>query len=219
MRRIRLRRWSDNTEKALAGLGADVKAGRFGSSGNRMTEQPSPCDYHTPILCSLVGIAVLYLWILPLWSGFWLDECATRYVIHGGLAQIIPRCFISLQSFAFSILEWLVSRLGATSGPALRLPSLAAGLSTLYVLYRLGTELDGRDFGLTLAALFVSVPPVAAAVPNARPYAIAMWAEAGGLLWFFRWLRSGRLQHGLAWMACGPPGISTICSWCPWSSK
>ena len=30
-----------------------------------------------------------------------------------------------------------------------------------------------------------------------------MLLESAGLLCFFRWLKSGRLQHGLAWTACG----------------
>lgn len=154
------------------------------------------------VLYFLIGAAVLYLWVLPLWNGFWLDECIALYMVQGGLSQIVPRSFIGFQSLGYSIVEWIMLQLGATTEPVLRLPSLFAGLATVYVLYRLGTEVLDPEFGLTVAALFASMPLLSLEIPNARPYPIAMLAQAGGWLWLFRWLRSSRIRDGLLWIVC-----------------
>ncbi len=75
-----------------------------------------------------------------------------NYLLHG-IAQVLP------------ITEW-----------SLRLPSLLAGLATVWAMYRLARALAGGTAGL-LAALFTAIDPTQIAVSTmARPYALASLA-------------------------------------------
>jgi hypothetical protein len=139
---------------------------------------------------------------MPLPKSFWLDETLIAWTIQGGFGQIFRNAFVSLQSIAFCMVEWVAARAGAVSEIGLRLPSLAAAVASLYVYYRIGVEILDRETGLFLAALYVTLPGVAVEVPNARPYSLALLLEAAALLWLLRWLRSGRLSEGLLWAAC-----------------
>jgi hypothetical protein len=154
------------------------------------------------ILWGIVAVAVIRLWVMPLWNSFWLDETLTVWAIRGGfwrIWRVVPQ---TPDSVAFSVLEWLTSRLGGFHETALRLPCVAAALAALYVYYRIGVEFIGRSAGLSLVALYLTVYEVVIEVPNARAYPLALLAESAALLWLLRWLRSGRVRDGISWMVC-----------------
>ncbi len=139
---------------------------------------------------------------MPLANSFWLDETLIVWTIRDGFRQIVPNASISLQSIVYCWLEWLVSHaLNAGEFP-LRLPSLAAAVSSLYVYYRIGVEILDRETGVILASLYLLVPQVAFEAVDVRPYSLALLAEAGAVLWLLRWLGSRRLRDGLWWIAC-----------------
>src|SRR5580698_1759431 len=118
------------------------------------------------ILWGIVAVAVIRLWVMPLWNSFWLDETLTVWAIRGGfwrIWRVVPQ---TPDSVAFSVLEWLTSRLGGFHETALRLPCVAAALAALYVYYRIGVEFIGRSAGLSLVALYLTVYEVVIEVPN-----------------------------------------------------
>lgn len=155
------------------------------------------------VLCCLIVVACLRLWVLPIFASFWLDESLIIWTIRDGFAQIVPRAFISLQSIPFCMLEWVASRVGGVHELSLRLPSLAAGVATLFVLYRIGLETIDREFGLILAAIYAATPAIVVEIPTVRPYAIAMLAETGALLWLLRWFRGGGTRgSAFLWALC-----------------
>jgi len=153
----------------------------------------------------LMVCTILRLWVLPLTQSFWVDESLVVWTIRDGFTQIIPKAFVSLQSVAFCMLEWPLFHAGARE-VGLRLPSLAAAIATLWILYRLGAETLDRELGLIFAALYIATPAVAPEVPNARPYALAVLAHTAGLWWLLKWFRSSKLWHGLAWVVCSVIG-------------
>ena len=159
-------------------------------------------DWFPAVLSAVLAAAVIRLWVQPLWNSFWLDETLIVWTIRDGLGQIIPDAFVSLQSIAFCMLEWLVAQAGGVHEAALRLPPVAAAIATLCVYYRIGMEALDRELGLILPALYVAMPSVAVEVSTARPYALALLAHTTALLWLLRWLRSGRLQDGAWWAVC-----------------
>ncbi len=160
-----------------------------------------PRDPFYRILAILCALALVRLWILPAGNSFWLDETLIAWTVRDGFGAIIPHAFISLQSIAFCMVEWLVAQIG-TSEICLRLPSLLAACGTVYIYYRIGLEAADRELGLFFAALFTACPSVAPEVPNARPYALTLFFHTAALYWLFAWLRSARLKHGFLWIVC-----------------
>jgi hypothetical protein len=159
-------------------------------------------DQLRTILWIIVVIAVIRLWVMPLWNSFWLDETLTVWAIRDGFWRIFQALPSTPESIMFCSIEWLTSRLGGLNEPTLRLPSLAAAIGALFVYYRIGVEFLGRSAGVTLTALYIALYEVAIEVPNARPYSAALLAESAALLWLLRWVRDGRLRDGILWMSC-----------------
>jgi hypothetical protein len=151
------------------------------------------------IVWIVAALAVIRLWLMPIANSFWLDETVIVWAIRDGFQHILQVGLVTPQSTAFCLVEWLTSLVGGMHEPTLRLPSVAAGIGTLFVLYRIGTEFVDRSAGLTLAALYISLQQVAIEIPNARPYALALLAESAALLFLLRWLRDGRMKYGILW--------------------
>ena len=165
---------------------------------------PSPCPiaWFPAILLITLGVAVLRIWVPRLNVSFWLDETLIAWTIRDGLGHVIPNAFVSLQSISFCLLEWLVWSLGGPLEPTLRLLPMAAGISTLYVFYRIGVEMLDSELGMIFSALCVSLSAVAVEATMARPYAVALFAHTAAILWLLRWLRSGRMRDGVWWAVC-----------------
>lgn len=153
------------------------------------------------IITIVCTIAVIRLWLLPVGNSFWLDETLIAWTIRDGFGEIIPRAFISLQSIAFCMVEWLFAQF-SMSEVGLRLPSLLAACGTTYLYYRIGIEAADHELGLILATLFIAWPVVAMEVPNARPYALALLFHTAALYWLVTWVRSAHLKHGILWIVC-----------------
>lgn len=168
-----------------------------------MSEPTSPAgrprDPFFFILSVLCALAILRLWISPLANSFWLDETLIPWTVRGGFSAIVPRAFISLQSIAFCMVEWPLSLLGGGEVVA-RLPSVAGALGATWILYRIGREAEGRELGFCFATLFVVNPAVVVQVPDARPYALALFFETAALYFLLAWIRSARWKHGLLWI-------------------
>jgi len=154
------------------------------------------------ILWMVAALAMIRLWVMPIANSFWLDETLIVWAIRGGFGHILQAVPQTPQSMAFCTIEWLTSLVGGIHEPTLRLPSIAAGIGTLYIFYHIGFEFIDRSAGLTLAALYIALQQVAIEVPNARPYSLALLAEAAALLWLLRWLRDGRMKYGILWVTC-----------------
>ena len=166
-----------------------------------MRPSSQPVQLRT-IVWIIAVLAVIRLWVMPLWNSFWLDETLTVWAIRGGFWKIFQVVPSTPESIAFCVVEWLTGRLAGLHEATLRLPSLAAAIGALYIYYRLGVEFIDRSAGLSLAALYITLYEVAIEVPNARPYSVALLAESAALLWLLRWLRDGRLRDGILWMTC-----------------
>ncbi len=154
------------------------------------------------ILWIVAILAVIRLWVMPLWNSFWLDETLTVWAIRDGFGRLFNAVPMMLQPVAFCVLEWLTSRVGGIHEAPLRLPSLAAAIGTLYIYYRIGVEFIDRSAGLSLAALYITLPQVAIEIPNARSYSLALLAESAAVLFLLRWLRGGCMRNGILWITC-----------------
>ncbi len=125
-----------------------------------MRPSSQPVQLRT-IVWIIAVLAVIRLWVMPLWNSFWLDETLTVWAIRGGFWKIFQVVPSTPESIAFCVVEWLTGRLAGLHEATLRLPSLAAAIGALYIYYRLGVEFIDRSAGLSLAALYITLYEVA----------------------------------------------------------
>lgn len=153
---------------------------------------------------TLLALAVLKLWLLPLRTGLWLDETGTYWAANGSLAEAFSRPLLWPSQFPlYSALAWLMLHLGGPPEIMLRLPSIAAmGLGT-FLLFQLGVRIVNRGAAWIAAVLFVGFEPVAFAAADARSYAIGLMASIGAMLMLVRWIDSGRMRHAIGYVLFG----------------
>ena len=145
----------------------------------------------------LVVFGIVALWLRPLGSSFWLDETGTVWLVNGSLGEALERT-LTYQggSPLYYVFAW-IARQVSSSEVVLRVPSVIAMAGATYLLYVLGTRLFDRRTALLAAALFPTLPAVAFAAGDARPYAMALVALIGSAVALVSWLESGRWRHGV----------------------
>ncbi|MCC7174079.1 MAG: glycosyltransferase family 39 protein [Bryobacterales bacterium] len=144
---------------------------------------------------ALLAVALLP-WVLPIGSGFWLDETFTYWTTRGGFSDIPRRCTEWPHSILYSGIIRTLDLGGGHDEVYLRLPSLVAMLLTALLVYRIAREMFDEETARTALVIFAGMPPVAYAA-DARPYALGLAAVTGAGWLLLRFGRSGRLSHGL----------------------
>jgi hypothetical protein len=147
-------------------------------------------------------LAILAVWIPPMWSSLWLDETGTFWVIRGDVRDAVHRALDFQGQFPlYHVLLWGWSKLAGTSEFSLRLPSLLAAFVATWLCYRLAIRLfDDAAVARLAACVFVLLRPVAFAAVDARPYALAIASLLGAILALARWLRSDRVRDAVAFV-------------------
>ncbi len=154
---------------------------------------------HRFLLFVLV-LGIVLLWLPALRSSFWVDETWTYWAIGDGFFEAIDRAqrFHSVSPTYFAVL-WCVKRVCGSSEWVLRLPSVVAGVLTVFVLCRLAGRLTDRETGLLAGIVFVCSGPVAFAAADARPYAMVVLASTGAIYFLVEWVRERRARDAVAY--------------------
>ncbi len=148
--------------------------------------------------------AVVRFWLLPLRSGFWLDETGTAWAIRGTVGDVIAHCLQwPSQMPLYSLIEWAVSQIAGMREWALRLPSVFAMAGAAWMLYRLGRRLLDRQAALLATVIFACSEPVYFAAADARPYALGVASVIGSTLLLIRWFESGRKSDAILYCLVG----------------
>jgi mannosyltransferase len=145
----------------------------------------------------LFALALIRCWLMPMRSGFWLDETGTYYIISGSWHQFLERMSVTIQSPLYCAMMWLVYHGLGPSEWILRAPSILAMGLAAYLLYGLVAQLIDPEAGLTAALMFIAMPDVGHVAYQARPYALSMAIVLASILYFWRWLEKGRPSDGL----------------------
>lgn len=162
---------------------------------------------------SLILFAVIFFWVLPLHSPFWLDETLTYWLVQGSFAETIEKALpwpsdggfqASLWAWppqlGYTALAWSLNAAFGSHPEILRLPSLAAMAGALLLLYRTAQRLfHDRELSLISVLLFALLRPVAFAACDFRVYAMSMLAVIGATLLLLRWIDSDRLSAGVVY--------------------
>jgi 4-amino-4-deoxy-L-arabinose transferase-like glycosyltransferase len=140
----------------------------------------------------LFASALIRCWLMPLRSGFWLDETATYYIISGNWHQFLERMSATIQSPLYCGMLWLVYHGVGSSELILRAPSILAMALAAFLLHRLASRLVDPAAGLTASLVFIAMPDIGHLAYQARPYSLSMALVLASLLCFWRWLESRR---------------------------
>jgi hypothetical protein len=141
----------------------------------------------------LVSLVVsISAWFLPIRAPLWEDETGSFWMINKGFAGILPSQN-SLSFPAYSYILWFSTKIIGTSEISLRIPSIAAMLGAVYMLYLAAREIFGRDIAIIAAVIFCINPIVIFASIDIRPYAFAVLATNAAIYVVVRLRRDDRL--------------------------
>lgn len=156
------------------------------------------------IVVLAVAVRIYRLGDIPLWT----DELFTRFYPDEGLAYLWgPGLRTEPTSPLYYTLIWLIERTAGSSAFLLRLPSVVASLTGIWLAWALSRELFGRPTPALLVALLLALAPIDVLfAQEARAYALQAAALGFALLAFARILRGA---SGLALYAVG----ATLAIW------
>jgi hypothetical protein len=127
-------------------------------------------------------------WFSAIRAPLWLDETNSYWSIAGGFWRIWSRQGLSFP--AYSYILWLTARLFGSSEVVLRLPSVAAMLAAVYVLYRIAREFFEADIAWIVTLIFCVQPAVSFAAVDARPYACGVLVTNCAILMLLRFIKT-----------------------------
>lgn len=139
-----------------------------------------------PYLC-LIGSGVLVGLTLPLNASLWLDETLSAWVSNASLPETLYRAYTyqGQPPFYFTLI-WLVQWCFGFQELYIRIPSLLAALTCLWLLYRLAREY-GNSEAASMAPLFlIANDEFHKFALSARPYTLALAMSLGALLLLLR---------------------------------
>jgi hypothetical protein len=90
---------------------------------------------------ALLAVVAFRFWIMPLHSSLWLDETGTYWTAKDALSKAMERIFEAQVSSSpiHSVIESAFIKLPVSSPEiALRIPSVAAIMISIWLVYRLG---------------------------------------------------------------------------------
>src|SRR5260370_30727887 len=124
----------------------------------------------TAVAATILGLAIVTLWLVPLRSSLWLDETGTVWAARGTLHDTCERAFHPGQpSVLFAILTWATIAIGGLSEITLRMPSLVASSVSALGVILLAPRFCDPYQSLLAAAIFATHPTLAFSAPHARP--------------------------------------------------
>jgi mannosyltransferase len=119
-------------------------------------------------------LAAVSVWFLAIRSPLWQDETSSYWQISAGFWRIMARR--GQVSAVYPYILWLATRIVGTSEVGLRIPSVLAMLTAVYVLYCAAKELFGLEVALVTVVIFSMHPLVVFSSIDARPYALGILA-------------------------------------------
>jgi hypothetical protein len=154
-----------------------------------------------PWLLLVLALCVVRLWIMPLWSSFWVDEMATVFVARHGTADASLRIAPQVPDSIYYWLPRLAASLGTGSEVAYRLFSVLAMATALFLIGRLAARLVHPQAGWFVVFGCLALRGFDYEAADARPYALGTCIAAAAVFLLVRWLDSGRIRDGLAFAA------------------
>ena len=146
------------------------------------------------LLYSLVALSIVFFWLVPLRSSFWIDEIATAFVARNGFSHWSLAIGPQVTESIYYWFPKLVDRLLGVSEPAYRAPSvLALGFALLLIAHLTSRLIHPQAAWLAVFAC-LALRGFNYQASDARAYAMGTCVAAASLLFLVRWLDDNRWQ-------------------------
>jgi hypothetical protein len=150
----------------------------------------------------LVALCILRLWILPLFSSFWVDEMATSFVVSHGANDATLRVAPQVPMSIYYALPRETMGLFGFQELGYRLPSLVAMLIALWLIGRIAARLIHPDAAWFTVFACLALRGFNYQAADARPYALGTCVLCLSAWLLIRWLDSNRWLDGLLFAIC-----------------
>lgn len=149
---------------------------------------------------------------LRLWH--WTDQMllddewhALNFVFNRSFKDIMLQQGMGANSMPVNVYSWILLHSAGWSEPLLRLPSMLAGISALFVLPMLVKRIWGTPVAVVTAAL-LSISPVLIFYSRIlRPYAPAVLLATSSVLLTLAWMKDGKRRDIVISALCGSLAI------------
>ncbi len=155
----------------------------------------------TILLCLLMTVALVRLWVAPMWSSFWVDEMGTAFVVHHGgdhpsfaVAPQVPQSI-------YYLLPRAAERVFGFSEFSYRLPSLLALGCALLLIARIAARTIHPQAGWFAACACLTLRGFDYQAADARPYALGTLVACASVWFLMRWLDTDRWAYALGLLA------------------
>lgn len=147
--------------------------------------------FFTPLLACLLLACIVRFWLLLLTESFWLDETVTAFVIRYGAGHPSLAAGPRLDQTIYYWLPRVSQALFGFSEAALRLPSFAATVVSLFLIGRLAARLIHPRAGWVAVFLCFIPHEFARQATDARPYGLGTCVALACVWLLVRWLDKG----------------------------
>ncbi len=167
----------------------------------RPTDEGSATNSDSLLLLLLL-FCIGRLWLMPLWSSFWVDEMVTAFIVrlgsdHPSLA-VAPQVTQSIYYF----LPRATTALLGFSEAAYRLPSIVVqGIALMFIAFLAGRLIDRRSVWFACFACLALRGFDYEAV-DARPYALGTCLASAALFFLVRWLDREERRSACLFLLC-----------------
>lgn len=144
------------------------------------------------LLPALLILCAIRLWVMPLFSSFWVDEMGTIFVVRHGAADASLNVAPQVPASIYYALPRASQALFGGSEAAYRLPSLAALALAMWFIARLARRLIHPAAGWFAVFACLALRDFNSQASDARPYALGICVAAASFWLLVRWLDSAR---------------------------
>ena len=136
----------------------------------------------------VILLLALLLRLVFLNQSLWLDEAIEALALMGRLGPILSYALKDFQPPLYHFLGIAWTQLAGYSEIALRMPSLLAGMGTVYFLLKFGELLQGKKLGIVAGLLAATNPLLIYYSQEGRTYALTAFLVTASMYYFFQLL-------------------------------
>jgi hypothetical protein len=145
-------------------------------------------------------LALGRLWLMPMWSSFWVDEMGTVFVVQHGADDPSLAVAPQVPQSIYYLLPRAAQALFGFSEFTHRLPSLFAMAAALFLIARLAARLVHPRAAWFAVFACLALRGIDYQAADARPYGLGTLVACGALWFLVRWLDSASWRDALGFV-------------------
>ena len=155
--------------------------------------------WYNQVMIFVLSLALIARLIL-LNQSLWLDESIQALALMGKMGPLLQYALADFQPPLYHFVGYLFTHVFGYSEIALRLPSLFAGLGTVYFIAKITEFLSTRKIGLLAGILAATNPLFIYYSQEGRTYALTTFLVTASFYYFLRLLKGKSTKDSVAYM-------------------